>query len=163
MELSDVVYLILMLGFVVFGIFNDSKKKKRKLDSSTESLNGDEDESEVRDVFRDIFKKFEQQHTPPPTPVATSTTKRKQPTHEKRFKQSAGAMDSFESSMSLVTNFERESSLKDFRFANESLEVSDFPDTDKTVHPLLNDLTGGDIQAEIRKAILYSEILNRKY
>ena len=160
MELNDVVYLILMLAFVVFGIFNDSKKKKQDMGDSTNST--DKKETNVRDVFRELFEKIEQRDVPPPMPKQ-DMPKRMQPSREKRFKQSHNPMAGFESSMSLVTDFEGESSLKGYNFAEMSIDESITKESEKQIHPLIHDIIQADNKSELQKAILYSEILKRKY
>ena len=160
MELSDVVYLILMGAFVVFGIFNDSKKKKKAIDTSTKPLN--DDAKDMRDVFRDLLERTERKN-PPPVPKKNST-KRKEPSREKRFKQSSDPMHGFESSMGLVTDFTKESSLKGYDFVDEgSTKVLEINNEIGYQHPILENLVEGDRQSEFKKAIIYSEIINRKY
>lgn len=162
MELNDVVYLILMIGFVVFGIFNDSKKKKKAIDSSTEPINKDvKDVKDMRDIFRDLLEQAKQ-GTPPPVPKDV-TKSRKDIKREKRFKQNTNPMHGFESSMELVTDFERESSLRGYNFVSESMNVEDIDDDQGYSHPVLDDFSEGDRQSEFTKAIIYSEIINRKY
>ncbi len=160
MELNDVVYLILMLAFIVFGIFNDSKKKKNRSESSTPPLN--DDAKDIREVFQDLFEKREQV-APPPVPKEMETS-RKQPKRDKRFKQNTDPMQAFESSLSLVTDFEGESSLKGYKFAeNDLVSSQEVAKKAHETHPILKSLTEGDKQQEIQKALIYSEIINRKY
>ena len=160
MELNDVVYLILMVGFVVFGIFNDSKKKKNKpVDTSTEPLN--KDVKNVRELFRDLIEQAKQV-TPPPVPKE-KLPQRDQPVRRKRFETNINPIHGFESSMNLVTNFEEESSLKGYNFVSENMEVLDISDDVGYTHPILKGLLIGDRHSEFKKAIIYSEIINRKY
>ncbi len=152
MELSDVVYLILMIVFVVFGIFNDSKKKKKKINTSTPPFSpnarGEEDDLEM----------------PPPIPKE-KVSQRKMVEHRKRFTQTPDPMQTFESSMNLVTDFEKESSLKGYEFSIKKMDSSSDASGDgmKHPHPILESIIEGDRQAEFQKAIIYSEIINRKY
>lgn len=142
MEFGDIVYFLLMLGFLVFGIFNDSKKKKKNINQSTPPLNPD--------VFPD-------KTLPPPLRKVAKKAKKlvpvQTPPPPKRVE--------FQSSMDLVTDFEGESSLKgtifDYKMPVKAEKSLYEP------HPILNDLTGEDGSEEIRKAIIYSEILKRKY
>lgn len=160
MELNDVVYLILMVGFVVFGIFNDSKKKKKKsVDTSTEPLN--KDVKDVRELFRDLIEQAKQV-TPPPVPKE-KLPQRDQPARKKRFDTSINPIHGFESSMNLVTNFEEESSLRGYNFVSEDMEVMDISDDIGYTHPILKSLSKGDRQSEFKKAIIYSEIINKRY
>lgn len=159
MEFGDIVYLILMLGFIVFGIFNDSKKKKRKADTSTPPINP-EDDRDIRDVFREVFQNSDKPSTPPPAPKKTD---------RKSSREVVAAIPAnktrpvFQSSMDLVTNFEGESSLKGSMFASELTNKQKEMKVSETFHPILEQLRSKDGQAEMRKAVIYSEILNRKY
>lgn len=165
MELSDAVYLILMLVFVVFGIFNDSKKKKKRAQTSAQP-NSEESEKSVKDIFQELFEipsADSDSSTPPPIPKRAKANTREQK-RESRFKQSTNPVHSFESSLSLVTDFEGESSLKGYKFVNDDLSVtSDDDDESYYTHPVLQSLSQGNKQNEIQKAIIYSEIINRKY
>lgn len=69
----------------------------------------------------------------------------------------------FQSSLGLVTDFEGESSLKDSMFASERFDNRPEMEAGETVHPILEQLRSKDGQSEIRKAVIYSEILNRRY
>ncbi len=154
-----------MVGFIVFGIFNDSKKKKKKItDNSTEPVN--KEWSDVGDVFREIFE-GDVQRTPPPIPTKKIVNpKTPNPNREKRFKQSDNLLDGFESSLSLVTDFEGESSLKGYKFDMEVMEViEDGAErySSSFANSILSNFNSGDKQLELKKAIIYSEILNRKY
>lgn len=160
MEFGDIVYLILMLGFIVFGIFNDSKKKKRKIDTSTPPLNP-ENERRVPEVFREIFQTPDKQSVPPPVP-RTSSKKTSQKAASKAMPPKT-TRPVFQSSMDLVTNFEGESSLKGSMFASDLMEKQTEMTSTETFHPILEQLRSKDGQAEMRKAIIYSEILNKKY
>ncbi len=160
MEFGDIVYLILMLGFIVFGIFNDSKKKKRKADTSTPPINPGDD-LDIRDVFREVFQNSDKSSAPPPAPKKTDRKASQKaatatiPTEKSR--------PVFQSSMDLVTNFEGESSLKGSMFASELMDTRKEMKVSETFHPILEQLRSKDGQAEMRKAVIYSEILNRKY
>ena len=150
MEFGDTLYIILMLAFFVFGIFNDYQKKKKKADKSTQPLN--------REVFRDD----KEPQLPPPTPIILGRTK-KQPV----VPAAVPVKDvhrGFQSSMDLVTNFEGESSLKSSIFMSNLFDRSDseIHSTD-IAHPILKQMKSDVGLSEIRKAIIYSEILQRKY
>lgn len=155
MEFSDVIYLILMIGFVVFGIFNDSKKKKSKTGTITPPINpyaleeGDRETQKKVDAPPVVLRK---------KPILSTKQK---PTSKKLTSKNDSS--EFQSSIDLVTDFEAESSLKDFKkrmsLMKEVSEPYEFP----TEHPLLEDLANQDKTIEMKKAIIYSEILKRKY
>ncbi|MDO5664854.1 MAG: hypothetical protein Q4G63_06325 [Bacteroidia bacterium] len=155
MEFGDIIYLILMLAFFVFGIFNDSKKKKKKIDKSTEPIN-----REIREVFREIFQNNEKQPIPSPT---LKTEKRKDQVVPPSITPAKSPHREFQSSLDLVTNFEGESSLKGSMFASELFDNQKEMKVAETFHPILERLRSKDGQSEIQKAIIYTEILNRKY
>ncbi|MGI6046901.1 MAG: hypothetical protein ACOYEG_02645 [Petrimonas sp.] len=157
MEFGDIIYLLLMFAFIVFGIFNDSKKKKKKVSESTQPVNREE---EFRDVIREIFQKPQKQSVPPPTP---KTVKRKTQVVTPSFSSAKSTHREFQSSLDLVTDFEGESSLKGSMFASELFENQKEMKVTETLHPILKQLRSKDGQSEIRKAVIYSEILNRKY
>ncbi len=155
MEFGDIIYLLLMLAFFVFGIFNDSKKKKKKINKSTEPIN-----REIREVFREVFQNKEKQPVPPPTPT---TVKRKKQPVTTATSTAKYTPREFQSSLDLVTNFEGESSLKGSMFASDLFDGQKEMKARETFHPILEQLRSRDGQSEIRKAVIYSEILNRKY
>jgi hypothetical protein len=157
MEFGDIIYLILMLAFFVFGIFNDSKKKQKKISKSTQPVNR---EGEFRDVFREIFQKPQQQPVPPPTP---KTVRSKSQLAKPTLASARSTYREFQSSLDLVTDFEGESSLKGSLFASELFDNHREMKAVETFHPILEQLRSKNGQSEIRKAVIYSEILNRKY
>lgn len=139
MEFGDIIYLILLLAFVVFGIFNDSNKKRKKISESTQP---------------------EKQPIPPPTP---KTVKSKSQLARSTINPVGRTYREFQSSLDLVTNFEGESSLKGSMFASGLFDNHQEMKVEETIHPILEQLRSKDGQSEIRKAVIYSEILNRKY
>ena len=160
MEFGDIIYLLLMLAFFVFGIFNDSKKKKKKVDTSTPPINPEYDRK-IRDVFREVFQHPEKQSAPPPVPK-TAKIKSQAATPSLASVHSATHRE-FQSSLDLVTNFEGESSLKGSLFTSELFDKQKEMKVTETFHPILEQLRSKEGQSEIRKAVIYSEILNRKY
>lgn len=157
MEFGDIIYLILILAFFVFGIFNDSKKKKKEISKNTQPVNLEE---EFRDVFREVFQKPQRQSVPPPTP---KTVKNKSQLARPTITSARSTHWEFQSSLDLVTDFEGESSLKGSMFASELFNNRQEMKAMETVHPILEQLRSKNGQSEIRKAVIYSEILNRKY
>ena len=157
MEFGDIIYLILMLAFFVFGIFNDSKKKKKKISKSPQPVNLEE---EFRDVFREVFQKPQRQPISPPTP---KTVKNENRLARPAMASARSTRWEFQSSLDLVTDFEGESSLKGSMFASERFDNHHEMKEMETVHPILEQLRSKNGQSEIRKAVIYSEILNRRY
>lgn len=153
MEFGDIVYLILIIAFMFFGFFKEFRKKNRRTDAHTEPENRDS-----RDLFDEIFGTDDQHQTPPPVPAVK---KQRPPEKEKTMRSKAYV---FQSSMDLVTDFEGESSLKGYKF-KDHLKKDESADhrTAATAHSLLNELTGANRRRELKKAIIYSELLKRKY
>lgn len=154
MDIGDIIYFLVMLGAIVFGIFNDYKKKQQKADTSTPPKN--KSEYNLGDVIREIFQESGSQKTPPPAPV-----KQKKTVIPKAV-PAVTARPEFKSSLDLVTDFEGESSLKGHIFNQQPFESQIQKETAKTVHPLLQQLKQGG-SSEIRRAVIYSEILQKKY
>lgn len=156
MEFGDIVYLILIVAFMIFGFFKEIRKKNRKIDESTEPVN-----TEFGDVLRDIFQTAEDRPVPPPAPSVESQKRRESRKEFARKDKRGGYV--FQSSMDLVTDFERESSLKGYSFKEHLNEESLDRATLVELHPVLDDLTGENRSEELQKAIVYSEIIKRKY
>lgn len=156
MEFGDIIYLILMFAFLVFGIFKDSGKKQKKVSKSTQPVNSEED---FRELVREIFQRPQREPVPPPTPKAVS---RKQPV-KPIIVSSEGSRPVFQSSMELVTDFEGASSLKESAFMSQLFSDREELKPVEKVHPVLEQLRGGEGVSEIRKAVIYSELLERKY
>lgn len=148
MEFGDILYLILIVVFIVFGFFKDLNKKKKQIDESTPTLN-----EELKDVFREIFSQGGAPQVPPPAPKPA----RKKPVVEKAPEYA------FQSSMSFVADFEGESSLSHYKFPDYEMDSPIEKEVIIEAHPAIKDFTGDDSEAEFQKAILYSEILKRKY
>lgn len=159
MEFEDILYLILMLVFAVFGIFNDSKKRKKRVGEATQPVNREE---EFRDVFREIFQNSSKQQTPPPVPRNIPAEKNRRKSAS-MFQNSKSRYQGFQSSLDLVTNFEGESSLKGSLYVSESLDRREAGKQTDISHPVLECLRGSERSTEVRKAVIYSEILKRKY
>ncbi|MDO5524413.1 MAG: hypothetical protein Q4G48_10265, partial [Bacteroidia bacterium] len=135
------------------------KKKKKMMDKSTPPLNPETD-GDLREVFREVFQNREKPQPPPPAP---QTANRKNQPARPAFSSARSGRREFQSSMDLVTNFEGESSLKGAIFSSGLFENQQEMKRIETLHPILEQLRGETGQAEIRKAIIYSEILKRKY
>ena len=156
MELGDILYLILIIVFIVFGIFKDLKKKKRRIEENNEPTTKSLDE-----VFKELFGQSESNQTPPPVPEKVQKMKRK--TDKISMPVPNKGRYQFQSSMELTTNFEGESSLSGYDFPDYELESPIEKEIVEKKHHLLEDLAGDNSESEFRKAIIYSEILKRKY
>jgi hypothetical protein len=166
MEFGDIIYFILLVFFMILGFFNDSRKKKNKQKESggnTKPVDEAIDETFFQKMERQRNSRMDKKKTTPPAlPPAYS---------------GRDVHTQFQSSMDLVTDFKKESSLKnsifvfdaDSSFAQES-DFSDAPDKrvsavqkDTSLHPLVADLFGDGGLEELKKGLIYGEILQRKY
>lgn len=157
MEFGDILYVILILVFIVFGFFKDLSKKKRdnleKADPADKSLG---------DVFKEVFTQLERPQNPPPVPAPAKKEEKKR--SATAFSAPASIDSEFQSSMDLIMDFESESSLSDYVFPDYDLDSPSVKKQKKRGdHPILEDLTGDNKESEFLKAIIYSEILNRRY
>ncbi len=158
MEFSASFNGILILLFLVLAFIKSAKDAKKKGQSSNESKPNLGEE--LKDIFREIMEGHKGDTPPmsPPVPPSKRTTQMSPPSF------SAEQMGKeFVSSLSLVTDFEKESSLKGYYTAERMKRMVTDRTAEKEPHPLLDDLMGENREEEFRKAIIYSEILARKY
>ena len=164
MEFGDIIYLIILLFFMILGFFNDSRKKKNKQEREAGKNAVPFPEERIETILQTIEheKKKRQTTIHPPIPAAYS---------------GKDVHKTFQSSMDLVTDFEGQSSLKssifvydaDSSFAQDS-DASDIFNKKASatglrtvVHPLIADLMGDGGREELKKGLVYGEILRRKY
>lgn len=156
MDFGDIIYYVLLVFFMILGFFNNSKKKKASEKSQTNQPQPERDLPTFEfPKIPETFKNINRRKTPPPVPV-TKTERYKRP--------------EFQSSMDLVTDFEGESSLKGSIYVDDGTfknvyERDRITSSEKTqlVHPLIKDLHSANLKNEIRKGIIYGEILKPKY
>lgn len=147
------ILLILVLAFIKST--KDAKKKQQAESGSTPSVG-----RELKDIFKEIMEshKTEQKPVMPPVkPPKPSHTMTSRPLKAEPM----GA--EFVSSLSLVTDFEKESSLKGYKEPDKMTRKVEDSTIIKEPHPIVEDLMGENRDDEFRKAIIYSEILTRKY
>lgn len=141
MDVGDIIYYIVIVIFILFGFFNKSKKEEKKKQMTTSQRPSPVTGlPQLPNKQKNKGIRIERPQQPPP-PV-------KRP--------------EFQSSLNLVMNFEGESSLQNSIYVNEN-EVSEAEQTNtETVHPIVGELIQADVN-ELRRAVIYSEILHRKY
>lgn len=151
MDLGDILYYIVVAAFLILGIFNNIRKQKEKQTAPP-----------IPPVAHTDFDEWDE--TPewnhemlPPAPA---------PPAEERWKPRE-----FQSSVDLVADFGKETNY----FADEEGIRSVFDDDGDDgggeisqplfapVNPITEELRGDNMPRELRKAVLYSEILQRKY
>ncbi|MGI6074042.1 MAG: hypothetical protein ACOYEA_05320 [Fermentimonas sp.] len=177
MEKGALIQFIIFLAMAVIGLVSESNKKQKK--------------------------KAEDQSTPPPVPPVRHTPKHRSflddiesTVHKPKMRPDKHTLKRerpitppkyegqsvFQSSMDLVTDFRKESSLSqamqehsihDYRDISENISFNyemDDPheaasDAGISVkqHPIVKQLKGPNRQHELAKGVIYGEILNRKY
>ena len=165
MEIGDLFYIIILSLFMILGFFNDLRKKKneQKQQSQPKTHTYQSDEP---DVIPPLYKKN--------TPLDPDILKRK----KSRERESSNEYSKegnivFQSSMNLLTDFSKESSLKSSIYVNDTGETyTQNAESDNSMeiydnniilgNDIINDLTGDNKRNELVKGIIYSEILKRK-
>lgn len=163
MEFGDIIYFILLVFFMILGFFNDSRKKKQQQKQSEAESRPffDEGQEAMPEHPQERRRPERSRSTPPPAP-ATYPEK--------------GVHREFRSSADLVSIHDEQSSHSSFTFdydANSFYEKDpdspDAPDNAReemlkaSVHPLIKDLRDDTGREELKKGLIYGEIMQRKY
>lgn len=185
MDFGDIIYFLLLIVFMVLGFFNDARKRKKKEEqlkkkSSTplpsEYTVVDYGPSEGSHGYP------EGDYLPPPSPLLPPIREYQSTLSPSDFtKYGSEATTSYD-----YNSFNNvRSSLSEASFAHlagssyipdsptlpDSPEMPDESRSRRTsdgknrggVHPLVAELHGEDATNELRKGIIYSELLNRRY
>ena len=159
MEFGDIFYFILILLFAILGFFNESNKKKK--------LNQQKSEEDFRPIISDESDEPYLHHLPLPQ-------KRDLPPAVPHQAQKT-ARPEFRSSLDLVTDFAKLSSLKDSIFVYDAddsfaqsasdtgMEQETLSETNSSLHPLVAELIGEGGEDALKKGLIYGEIMQRKY
>lgn len=190
MESGDIVYFLLLVVFMVLGFFNDARKKKKKEEELKKKgsipLPGDYPER-AYEYPKEYHGSSEGHYgypeghyplpQPPPTPSAGEFQPSLNPSDFTRYGSSTTGhdFDAFETRSSLS-----EASLlhvSDSPYIPDSPALPDTPEipvesrSRRTsdgksrggIHPLVAELHGEDVTNELRKGVIYSELLSRRY
>ena len=185
MEIGDLIYIIILGLFMILGFFNDSKKKKNQQKQEQQPR-----PHTFHDEADDIDR-VPKRSTPPPILVdydrKNILKKEKNKEYLEKWEREKHKKEGevvFQSSMDLLTDFSKESSIKSSKYITEadlmyesepeissididdpdSPEMPEMPEKDRyLLHPLVRDLLGENSREELTKGILYSEILRKKY
>jgi len=185
MEFGDIIYLLLLLFFMILGFFNDSRKKKRQQEQQSQMPPRPNVEHSPR-PFIEEFDTLEEV-TPPewfePRPEPNITPSRTFSSAQQREKE----RPVFQSSLDLATDFSKQSSLKSsifvfdaessYDFESDSIDISamlvsykekDSEETMKEIrgssfHPLIKGLLGDAGNDELKKGVIYGEIMQRRF
>lgn len=168
MESGDIIYFILLVFFAILGFFNDSRKKKQQ--KQWEAQNRPEVESRpFFDEEREVIPSQPQVRRrkvslPPPVPAAYS---------------GAEVHREFRSSIDLVSIHDEQSSRPGYSYDYDAGSYEKDPDSpdiadtyhgnseEKVVkgslHPLIRELREEAGREELKKGLIYGEIIQRKY
>ena len=153
MELGDIIYYILMILIVVFSVLSDRGKRsaKKNVSESTQPINT---KKEIREI---IHKKTRQ--TPPPFPKTVS--------RENHRKNPPGTTPlpmprEFTSSLDAALQTEGQSAIDSFLINDDDYHYT-LAGEEKTL-PAANPFAAAlSEKNELKKAIIYNEILKRKF
>ncbi len=153
MDFGDIIYYVLVVFFLILSFFNKSKKDKKAQKQMEQEDFPHPDSEEAETMPFPFPKNFRKKNTPPPIPDKIPQT---------------NVRREFQSSLSLVTDFKKESSLEGSLFVNDEGMRAVFSGQKEDgkalpVHPLVADLLEKDSQEELKRAIIYSEIFQRKF
>lgn len=191
MEFGDIIYFLLLIAFMVLGFFNDARKRKKKEealkkrgasplpDNYSEEPYGSE---EYHGSSGGPYGYPEGDYLPPLSPPLPPIRELQSTLSTSDYmKSGTGAATSYD--YDLYDNVR--SSLSEASFSHlagspyipDSPSLPDSPDIPVEsrgrrtydgknrggVHPLVAELQGEDATNELRKGIIYSELLNRRY
>ena len=166
MEIGDIFYIIILSLFMILGFFNDSRKKKNEQKQQSQPK-PDIYEYDEPEIIPPLYKKI--------TPPDPNVLKRKSSWESDVSKQHAQeGKIAFQSSMQFLTDFSKESSLKNSIYVNDTGEtymqdteshnrMTEFDDNQAFGNDIINDLIGENRRSELIKGLIYSEILKKKY
>lgn len=169
MEFGDIIYFILLVFFMILGFFNDSRKKKRQKQAEAQ----DQPEAELRPFFEE-----EKEEVVPPQPQVMKR-KASPPPIPATFLE-RDVHKEFRSSLDLVSIHDEQSSRPGYSYdynANSfyekdpnSPDIADTYHSDTSekivkgiIHPLIKELREEAGREELKKGLVYGEIIQRKY
>lgn len=167
MEIGDLFYIIILSLFMILGFFNDSRKKKNEQKQQT-LPKPNTNNSDEPDVIPPLYKRMS-----PPLPE-TSVKKRNSWEKDKFINHENEDEIAFQSSMDLLTDFSKESSLKSSIYVHDTGEtysidteshnrMDTYGNYEVLNNNIINDLIGENKRSELVKGLIYSEILKKKY
>ena len=167
MEIGDLFYIIILTLFMILGFFNDSKKKKNEQKQQPEPKYRSFEMGEMEEEIPPFYNKK------PPLPLKDLAKNKYSEKEISKYHSKEGRVV-FQSSMGLVTDFKKESSLgSSFTTTNTDYIYQQREDSQETItsntkdrlmhHSIINDLSGENRKSELIKGIIYNEILKRRY
>ncbi len=143
-NLGDWLYIVLLVIAGISGLFSSGKKKRQGSTPPEQPVFDPEQQSEPKG-FWEIFEEIQKEKQPQPVPQSVTIEKKKK-TQRK-------------DSLSRPSSYQQKTQTEKHPASRQSTRFSETPEDDAF-----------SIQAEsfqdteeLRKAIIYSEILNRKY
>lgn len=185
MEIGDLFYIIILSLFMILGFFNDSRKKKNQQKQQSGMPPHPYAEKSPR-PFMDTSDTVEEE-TPPMWFETKPVTKAKKSPSSHSVERNESVRPTFRSSMDLTTDFSKETSLKSSIFVfdadssydlgSDSIDISAMSDsylekgTEETMtetkessyHHFIRDLLGDAGRDELKKGLIYGEIMQRRY
>jgi len=173
MESGDIIYLILLVFFMLLGFFNDSRKKKnQQAQQASDNPKPITDEETWYPQRKQIVKHLKPEKPMPP-PV---TSFNKGETVRREFQSSLDLVSiSSDSSQEGISAFDYDTgTIFDSGIYTDNIAgISDMSEKqhDKNSgrqktsswHPIVDAFSGDEGREELKKAVLYSEILRRRY
>ncbi len=153
MELGDIIYILVLFSFFIFGIIKDIKKKEASKQQNlppnipTTKPMGKKSKMETSSSQKRRGKKV---LVPPMPDVAT--------TSQYEYKDISSSMRPSYASEGISAIQERQLTHQ----ISQNINNNPFVSKDRT-HPILKELTGENRSEELRKAVIYNEIFDRKY
>jgi len=159
--MDDIIYTLLVFGWIAFGIYKGIKKNKTTSARTSPEINPDSNHnsgkkaSPLSAIFSEVFDLANDEHDEIELPyqtVETPKTPEKPVYSENHLK--VNRLDSYSGSDAISSVFEEEKSSEDSSY--ESDEISDFQhETGPNIE--------GEMTIDLRQAIIHQVILERPY
>lgn len=171
MEFGDIIYFILLVFFMILGFFNDSRKKKKQqqqLEEETAPYSGPGEGTPPRPSAPPVKvprKKEKKEERPVFQSSLEQVTdyKKYDSGEEIEFNYDTDSVDDFEEGIPMLhESMLGKSTLRETPAAPGGRRASD-SQRRGTPHPYLTDLYKDESIDALKKGLIYSEILQRKY
>ena len=149
MDSGTIIYLILGAVLLLFNLFNSSSKRKKQKEQEEMARQRTDSQRHYDEAESD--DDWWLKPSAPPVPTSIQPT----PYVRKEFQSSLGSAASYGEESSVFAQRSSES-IYEKRGSRKMRRAA-------TVHPLLHDLLHDSGTDELRKGLIYGEILQRKY
>ena len=152
MEFGDIIIWIIALLSLIFSVFNSSRKKRKEREEAARCTR-----TSPQHTHNEVESDDDWWLKPSTAPIPTA----KMPPKPYVRKE-------FQSSLDLINSYDEDSSSEDAAFGKKRgrkniYEKRRKSHTDRAVHPLLKDLLNDSGTHELKKGLIYGEILQRRY